>query len=291
MSTLVIVGAGDIGGTVARHAARAGVVRRILLVDDAAEPAAGKALDLAQAAPVDGYTAQVAAASDPAVVAGAACIVVADGFGPPSREWQGEDGLALVRRLAELEPVAPIICAGAEQIDLVERGVLELGVERRRLFGSAPEAVRAAIVSLAALEAECAPAEVSLAVLGRPPARLVVPWDEAAIGGRAAPHVLSAAALARLDDRIARLWPPGPRTLGAAAARLVHVCLTRSPRQPAAFVVPDRLGDAGRPDAVPALAQRGAALPVILGPRGVARIIVPPLSTRDRVRFETALHA
>jgi malate dehydrogenase len=286
--TLVILGAGDLGGTVARQSAVAGVVRRILLVDEAAGPAAGKALDQMQAAPVDGYSTPIAGTSDDAALIGAACIVVADRFGPPSAEWTGDAGLTLVGRAAAMAPGAPIICAGAGQLTLVERGVHELGIDRRRIFGSAPEALRAAVTAMTALEAGCAPVDVSLTVVGRP-GGWIVPWDEAAIAGLAAPRVLDAPALLRLDDRVERLWPPGPRTLGGAAALLVAVALSHSPRRPSAFVVPDRLVNVSRVDDVPRLAGRATALPVVLGPAGIARIDIPALSTRDRVRLETAL--
>ncbi len=285
----MILGAGDLGGTVARQSATAGVVRAIVLVDDAAGPASGKALDQMQAAPIDGYSAHISGTGDEAAVIGATCIVIADRFGPPSEEWAGDTGLALLGRVTAMAPGAPIICAGAGQLALVERGVHELGIGRRRVFGSAPEALRAAVTAMTALEAGCSPADVSLAVVGRPPGGWVVPWDEAAIGGRAATRVLSAPALLRLDDRIVRLWPPGPRTLGGAAARLVSIALSRSPRRISAFVVPDPFSASVRQDREPELSRRAAALPVVLGPSGIAHVDVPTLSTRDRVRLDTAL--
>ena len=42
--------------------------------------------------------------------------------GPSEAEWHGEDGLALVRRVADLNNVAPIVCAGANQALLIEKG-------------------------------------------------------------------------------------------------------------------------------------------------------------------------
>jgi malate dehydrogenase len=286
--TLVILGAGDLGGTVARQSAMAGVVRTIVLVDEAG-PAAGKALDQMQAAPIDGYSTRISGTADEAALIGADCIVLADRFGPPSADWSGDAALALLDRAARMAPPALIICAGATHLPIIERGVHELGIDRRRLFGSAPEALRAAMTAMTALEAGCAPADVSLTVVGRPPDGWIVPWDEVAIAGRPAPRVLSAPALLRLDDRIARLWPPGPRTLGGAAARLVAIALSRSPRRPSAFVVPDRLDAVGRGEGEPRLAAGASALPVLLSPSGISRVDVPALSPRDRVRLETAL--
>ena len=280
MSTAVILGAGDIGGALARQLAALDVVNRIVIVDDLANVAAGKALDVAQSAPVDGYHTAMFGSADVAAVVGAEVVILADLAGQPAVEWKDEAGLALIRRVAGLNQRAPFVCVGAAQSSVIERGVNELGISRMRLFGSAPEALRSAVMAIVALEANASPSDISLSVLGRPPQNVIVPWDEAAIAGRSATAVLSAAQLARLDARIARLWPPGPYALGSAAARLVRTALTRTPRIHAATVAVNR--DEGSPG-------RSAMMPITLMPSGIATLVAPALSSRDRVRFETAM--
>lgn len=282
MSTIVIIGAGDIGGALAWQLAAADSVTRIVLVDEMGSVAAGKALDVAQSGPVDGYTTALSGTNDVAAVVGAVAVIFADRFGPPSADWQDEAGLALLKRIAGLNQAAPLICAGPSQSSLVERGVNELGISRARLFGSAPEALRSAVVTVTALAAAAAPSDISLSVLGRPPHHLIVPWDEASVAGRCVTKVLSAAQLARLDARVARLWPPGPYTLAAAAARVVHTAITRGPRIHMAQVALTR--DEGTPG-------RSAMMPVTLQPTGILRLVEPALSSRDRVRYETTLRS
>jgi malate dehydrogenase len=252
-----------------------------VLVDDLAGVASGKALDVAQSAPVDGYHTALAGSNDVAAVVGAAVVVIAD-RAAGSAEWQGDEALALLKRVAGLNQAAPLLCAGASQAGLIEKLVTEAGVSRARVFGSAPEALRSAVVAITALEANAAPVDVSLSVLGKPPHQVIVPWDEAAISGRSATNVLSAAQLARLDARIARLWPPGPYALAAAATHLIRSALTRSPRVHAAMVAAVR--DEGAPG-------RAAMMPVTLNTTGIATLVEPALSTRDRVRFDTAMRA
>ena len=278
----MILGAGEIGGALARQLAALDVVSRIVVVDDLATVAAGKALDVAQSAPVDRYHTVMNGTGDVAAVVGAAVIVVADAAKPPGTEWKDEAGLALVRRVAGLNQVAPIICAGASQASVIEKGVTEGGVSRMRLFGSAPEALRSAITAIVALEAGAAPADISLSVLGRPPQQIIVPWDEAAIAGRSATEVLSAAQLARLDARIARLWPPGPYALAGAAARMIRTAITKSGRVHAALVTMTREEGA---------AGRSAMMPITVNPSGIATLVSPALSARDRVRFETTMRS
>jgi malate dehydrogenase len=280
VSTAVILGAGEIGGALARQLAAIDLVSRIVIVDDLANVAAGKALDVAQSAPVDRYHTALAGTADVAAVVGAAVVFVADSAASPVTEWKDDAGLALIKRAAGLNPLAPIVCAGAAQASLIERGVGELGISRMRLFGSAPEALRSAIVAIVALEGGAAPADVSLSVLGRPLQQIIVPWDEASIAGRTATAVLTAAQLQRLDARIGRLWPPGPYALASGATRMMRTALTRSPHVHAALVAVGR--DEGSPGG-------SAMMPVTLRPEGLSMLVPPALSTRDRVRFETAM--
>jgi malate dehydrogenase len=277
--SVVIVGAGDLGGALARQVAAADITARVTLVDDAGKVAEGKALDIRQAAPVDGYSTHLVGTTDEAAVVNASVIVIAD-RAATNAEWQDDAGVALVRRLAYLNPSATILCAGARQLSLVERGVTEAGLDRLRLFGSAPEALRSAVVSMTALEAGCAPADVSLTVVGRPPNQSIVPWTDASIAGQRATEVLSPAAITRLDGRLPRLWPPGPFTLASAATRALSAAARRNHHTVCAFVAVTRQeGDRGRV----------GMLPIQLDDRGIAAVLTPNLSTRDRVRLDTAL--
>jgi malate dehydrogenase len=277
--SVVIVGAGELGGALARQLAAADVTSHITLVDDAGTVAEGKALDIRQAAPVDGYSTHLIGTTDESAVINASVIVIAD-RASSNVEWQDDGGVTLVRRIAYLNPSATILCAGAQHLSLVERGLREAGLDRLRLFGSAPEALRSAVVSMTALEAGCAPVDVSLTVVGRPPHQSIVPWEDASIAGQRATHLLSPPAVTRLDGRLMRMWPPGPFTLASAATRVLSAMARRNHHTVCAFVAVTRdEGDRGRV----------GMLPVRLHARGIAAVLTPTLSTRDRVRLDTAL--
>ena len=280
MRSIVILGAGELGGSLARQLAAQRVVSRIVMVDEARTVAEGKALDIRQASPVDGYTAEVIGSNDESMVVGADAIVLADRAKEPGGEWQGDLGLAVVKRVAYFNRTAIVVCAGATQIDIVENAVREGALTRSRVIGSAAEGLRSAVIAMTALEAGCAPAEISLTVVGRPPHQIIVPWDEVAIGGRRATAVLSAATIARLDARLSRLWPPGPFTLAGAAARMLAVAARRGRDGLSVFVTTTREeGEGGRV----------AMMPATVGPSGVIQLLAPTLSTRDRVRLDTVL--
>src|SRR5262249_51426105 len=139
MHEVAIVGAGELGGAIAHAVARGDLVRRITIVDETGRVAAGKALDIAQAGPVEGFATELAGSTDLAALAGAPIVVIADCFG--AGEWQGEDQLTLLRRIAQMTPDGVVIAAGASGRSLVERGVRELKLSSRRLVGTAPESL------------------------------------------------------------------------------------------------------------------------------------------------------
>jgi malate dehydrogenase len=166
MMEVAIVGAGDLGGAIAHRVARRGRVRRVTLVDERSQAASGKALDIMQAGPVEGFSTRVTSAADVVAAAGASVFVLADRL--HGGEWQGEEGLTLLGRIRRLSPEAIVICAGAGHRELVERGTREAGWSRSSIFGSAPEALAGALRALVALELNGSAGDVALAVLGVP---------------------------------------------------------------------------------------------------------------------------
>ena len=281
MSTVAVFGAGDIGAACAQALASRDRVRRILLIDSAASGAAGKALDIQQSGAIAGFHTQLDATADETRAIGCAVLVIADRFAAGSPEWQGEDALALVKRVAGSSDV-PIVCAGAEQVGLMRAASQELQIAARRLIGSASEAFSSAVAAIVAMEARCSPADVSVAVLGAAPDAFVIPWSEASIAGYALERTVAQVQLRRIEARAARLWPPGPYALGAAAAQVVEGMLNAARRSFSVLTILD--GEFG-------VRNRVAAVPALLAPSGVAQIRTPLLNRREQVQLDTALGA
>ena len=277
---MAIVGAGDIGGACAQALAAHDLVGHILVIDAAVDAAAGKALDIQQAGAISGVHARLEATGDESRAIGCAAYVVADRFAAGSPEWQGEEGLALIKRLSGASPDSPIVFAGAKQTGLIQASSREARVPARRLIGSAPEALVSAVAAIVAMEARCSPDDVAVAVLGTPPASFVVPWSDASIAGYALERVVSQVELRRIEARVARLWPPGPYALGAAAARVVEAMLQDSRRS---YNVETVLGGEF------GVRDRVGAVPAVLASHGVAHTRVPALNTREQVQLDTAL--
>jgi malate/lactate dehydrogenase len=186
----------------------------------------------------------------------------------------------LLKRLVQTASGAILLCAGARQRELVERGVREVGIGRARVLGSAPAALVSAARAIVALEADGSPRDVALTVLGVPPAHIVLPWDEATIGGVSAAAVLAEPARRRIDARLPMLWPPGPYALASAASKAIEGIVGRSLERAVCFVAPD--DTSGR-------RTRAAALPVRLGARGIEQVVVPALNAHDRVALDNAM--
>jgi malate dehydrogenase len=278
MQEVAIVGAGELGGALAHVLARRDAARSIRLIDGTGRVAEGKALDIAQAAPVEGFATQLSGSTDWATAAGAGVIVIADRFG--AGEWSGEDGLQLLRQLSRSSRTAVLLCAGASQRELIDRGVRELPVGRGRLIGSAPEALAGGARAIVALAANGSPRDVSLSVLGIPPSHTVIPWEDATLGGFAVARLLDEPSRRRAAARIEALWPPGPYALATAAALVVDALAERTRRIVSCFIAPDT--SAG-------VRSRTAAMPVRLGPAGIVDVVTPSLSVMERVALENAM--
>src|SRR4051812_47995311 len=119
MREVAILGAGELGGALAYLLARQDIVRSVRLVDDHGSIAAGKALDIGQAAPVERFATQVSGTTDVAAAAGASVIVVADRA--LEGERSDEDAVHFLKRLVQMAPAAVILCAGASQRTVLDR--------------------------------------------------------------------------------------------------------------------------------------------------------------------------
>ena len=188
----------------------------------------------------------------------------------------------MLRRLLKLGCLeqAVLICAGAGQRALMQQGLDELGLPRRRVIGSAPEALAATARALVAIEARAASNQVTLMVIGNPPGRMVIPWEQASVGGHSIASVMTASQLHQLARRLRGLWPPGPNALGTAAALFCEAAVAGSRRLFSAFVSLDR--DNGTQAPV-------CAWPVSIGAAGLERITTPALTGRDRVVVDEVL--
>jgi malate/lactate dehydrogenase len=296
MSVVAIFGAGELGGALASKLAARARIREIRLIDPAAGVAAGKALDILQAAPIDHSSVALTTPADDAAalraVGDASVIVLTDQIGAPGTppvEIQGEAGLTLLRRLRGQNARAPIVCAGASQGWLMAHAAAELGIARTHIIGSAPYALASALRALVALELNGSAHDVSLTLAGTPPDAVIVPWHAVSSQGATLDRLLDASTLRRLDTKVRYLWPPGPYALASAASRFVEALINGSPRTFVGFLA-TQATDAGPRSNTTAGGAHAVALPLRLDPQHGARALdLPALSTMQRSALDAVL--
>ena len=273
MSLVAIIGAGPLAGALAHKLALRGRVSDVRLIDPQESVARGKALDIVQSGPVDGFATRVTGDGSSLAAIGADVVVVADAV--DGSEHTGESALALVRQLSAAGLSRPILFAGGTQREVMTRCVRELRLPSSRVIGSAPAALASALRALTGVVLDTSPVEVTLNVVGVPPRHAVVAWQEGTVSGQTLPSVMGAHEIAALNARLPGLWPPGPFALASAAARVAEALCHGSRRQYSCFI------DVGR--------GRIAAMPVVLDREGVKRIVEPVLTNAERTVLETSL--
>ncbi|MCC7007193.1 MAG: hypothetical protein IT184_00090 [Acidobacteria bacterium] len=276
MSFVAIVGAGPIGAAIAhRLTQRPQPSPTIVLIDAADAIAAGKALDIRQAGPIEGSDTPVTATPDVLAACGASVVVMADDI--KDGEWTGDRGLTLIRRLVRAGTSAAFVFAGPQQTPLMEAVHRDLSVPAARLVGSAPAAIVGAVQALAGLELNAA--GVQVAVVGRPP-EFVIGWSSACVGGSLLTDRIPPHRLAAIGRSVARLWPAGPYAIASATARIVEGLISGS-RVP----IP---GTAIIDDGVEARGA-GVLLPLELGRLRVLSRLPPSLSPQERTQLVNGL--
>jgi malate dehydrogenase len=274
--TVAVVGAGELGAALARRLAEGERTRRVLLLDADEGRARGKALDILQAGPVLGFDTWVEGAAADAIPPADAVVVADPDDLAPGR--LPSDAAALLERIRPaLAGGGPLVVAGGHP-EVVEAAV-RLGIApRERVMGSAPVALAAALRRRVAVDAGARATDVSLVVLGRPPADLVAPGNGSSLGGMPLDRLAPAARRRALADLRGR-WP-GPAALGAAAARVLAALDGADPVLLPVFVVLQ--GEYGH-------RRRAAAVPARLGSGRILSVVEIDLDPVDRVAFDNAV--
>jgi malate dehydrogenase len=273
MQRVAILGAGDLGATLARRLAEKELARDVLLADPDEGRAKGKALDLLQSGPVEGYDTRITGGSYAAAAGEWDALVVADA--PEARD--GAPGAAqwLTETLRAVRPRV-VVVATPRGAALVE-ALVASGVPREGALGSAPVAVAAAVRRALAQELSVEPREVSAAVLGLPPDVVLMPQGLAAVSGIPV-NSLSPVAVRRALGAVTGRTP-GPVALAAAAVRVLQALA--APRASALSVTVCLQGEYG---------HRGVALavPARVGAGRLLSVLEIPLEPVDRVALDNA---
>jgi malate dehydrogenase len=276
MRTVAILGAGDLGATLARLLAEREVARRVFLVDPDDGRARGKALDVMQSGPVDAFDVRVEGCATLELAGACDLVIVADH--PALDQDPVSPGRATewTRDVASRLGPATLLVARAGAAPLLE-AALAHGVARDRLLGSAPLAFAAGVRRRIAAELKTSAREVAVLAMGAPPAHAIVPRECATVSGVPVER-LSPTALRRALESAAR-GAAGPFALAAAAARVASVLARAHPVLLSVTAVLQ--GEYG---------HRGIALavPARVGAGRVQEVVEITLDPVDRIAFDNA---
>lgn len=268
MESVVILGAGELGATLARLLADRAAAQRVVLVDPDVGRARGKALDLMQSGPIEGSDTQLAGVATLADAGPFDALVVAE---PP--------GASLAEVVAQVVPAAGDACLvwAAPRADDAVASSVRAGLSRERVLGSAALAYHGALRHLLAEALSLSALDVEVALLGRLPEHAVVPRGSARAAGLDV-DALSPLAHRRALDALRR-HTPGPVALAHAAAVVLRALAGASPRVlPITLVLAGEYGLRRVALSAPARLSAGCV-------RGALEVALDPV---DRVALDSA---
>jgi malate dehydrogenase len=291
---VAIVGAGQVGATTAHLLALKGLAD-LTLIDVVDGLAQGKALDLAQAAPVEGFAVRVRGTTDYGAMAESRLVIITAGLS--RKPGMSRDDL-LAANAAIVGPIAERIAVLAPQaIVLVVTNPLDLMVSlalertrfaRARVMGMAGVLDSARLRAFVAERLQVAPGEVEAMVLGSHGDLMVPLRGSIRVRGRPVAEQLSPEELERL---LQRTKDGGAEVVGLLKQGSAFYAPASAVVEMAAAI----LGDARR--VLPVCTRlegeyglRGVCLgvPAQLGKGGIERIVETELTPQERALLAAA---
>ncbi len=173
MSKVTVVGAGNVGATVANVLAHMDIVREIVLIDIKGDLARGKALDSFQQAPIDEYSTRIIGTEDYADTADSDIVVITAGI--PRRPGMSRDDLISTNANIVTSVTTSIIQYSKNPIIIVVSNPLDVmtyavhkasGLPSNRVFGMAGILDTARYRAFLAMELKISPKDIQAMLLG-----------------------------------------------------------------------------------------------------------------------------
>ncbi|MEO0007297.1 MAG: hypothetical protein RJA20_1493 [Bacteroidota bacterium] len=173
MSKITVVGAGNVGATCANVLAHEDIVNEVVLIDIQGNMAKGKALDMWQQAPVDGYSTRVAGGDDYALTAGSDIVIITAGI--PRKPGMSRDDLISTNAKIVVSVTQnilkftknPIIIVVSNPLDVMTYAVWKAsGLSDKRVIGMAGVLDTARYRAFLAEELDVSPKDIQAMLMG-----------------------------------------------------------------------------------------------------------------------------
>ena len=299
---IALIGAGQIGGTLALLAGLK-ELGDVVLFDIVEGVPDGKALDLAQASPVEGFDANLTGASDYAPIAGADVVIVTAGV--PRKPGMSRDDLiginakvmkAVGDGIREHAPDAFVICI-TNPLDAMVWALREhCGLPHNRVVGMAGVLDSARFRYFLAQEMNVSVEDVTAFVLGGHGDTMVPSVRYSTVAGVPLPDLVKMGWISqeRLDAIVQRTRDGGAEIIGllktgsafyapAASAISMAESFLRDKKRvlPCAAYLDGEYGQSGL----------YVGVPVVIGAGGVERIMEIDLDAEEQAMFEKSVNA
>ncbi len=299
---IALIGAGMIGGTLA-HLAASREMGDVVLFDIAEGMPAGKALDLSQAAPVDGFDAKLKGTTDYADIAGADVIIVTAGV--PRKPGMSRDDLlginlkvmgAVGAGIKEHAPDAFVICI-TNPLDAMVWALREYsGLPANMVVGMAGVLDSARFRHFLAEEFDVSVEDVTAFVLGGHGDTMVPVLEYSTVAGIPIPDLIKMgwSTQEKMDAIVQRTRSGGGEIVGLLGNGSAYY----APATSAIMMAESFLKDKKRvlPAAANLTGQYGVndlyvGVPVVIGAGGVERIVEIELNAEAQKNFDVSVDA
>jgi len=298
LGKVVVLGAGNIGGSLAQRLAEMNVAREVVLVDIIEGLPEGKALDIQESAPILGFSTKVTGSTSLNAVEGADVVVETAGLARKpgmSRSDLLEKNAAIVKGHAEaVRAKAPgsIVIVVTNPVDVMTYFFRKVsGQPAERVFGESGTLDTARFRTFVAEALRVAPRDVTGFVLGTHGDTMVPILSLTSVSGVPLTKLLAPEKIAQIVERtkqggaeIVSLLKTGSAFYAptASQAELVHSIATDAHRL--VPVTAHLNGEFGEKDVY-------VGVPVVLGRHGVERVVEVELTPDERTAFRASVAA
>jgi malate dehydrogenase len=299
---IALIGGGQIGGTLA-HLAALKELGDVVIFDIAEGLPQGKALDLAQSAPVDGFNSKLSGTNDYADIAGADVVIVTAGV--PRKPGMSRDDLiginlkvmaSVGEGIKKNAPNAFVICI-TNPLDAMVWALQKFsGIAPEKIVGMAGVLDSARFRHFIAAELNVSVEDVSAFVLGGHGDTMVPMPRFSTVAGIALPELVKMGWIKqdRLDEIITRTANGGAEIVGLLKTGSAYYAPATSAIQMAESYLKDQkrvLPCAVHVDGAYGIKDLYVGLPAVIGEKGIERIVELDLTADEKAALNKSADA
>lgn len=295
---IAVLGAGNIGGTLASLLAQLDVAREVTLIDIIDGLPQGKALDIQESAPILGFSTRVTGSTSLDALAGSDIVVETAGLarkpGMSRSDLLGKNAGIVGGHAAAVKAHAPeaVVIVVTNPVDVMTYWFRkESGLPAARVFGESGTLDTARFRTFVALELNVAPRDVTGFVLGTHGDTMVPLLSLTSVSGVPLKQLVAAARLEQIVERtkkgggeIVELLKMGSAFYAPAASQAELVRAVARDEHRLLPVTAHLNGEFGLHDLC-------IGVPVVLGRAGVEKVVEVPLAPEERSAFTASAAA